>query len=63
MPTYAAKCKKCKKVFEFIARITECDKLPKCKCGGETESVPIKNLGGFILKEGIGGFYKPGGHK
>ena len=65
MPTYNAACVQCKTSEEYLAKISERLKdLPICpKCKKPMTSALIKNEGGFILKGGSGGFYKPGGFK
>ncbi|MBI4844029.1 MAG: zinc ribbon domain-containing protein [Nitrospirae bacterium] len=50
MPVYEYKCKKCKKVFEILQKITD-EPLSKCgECGGEMKKLITKTS--FVLKGG-----------
>jgi putative FmdB family regulatory protein len=61
MPTYNARCIKCKTTIQYQSNIVKCEDTPPCpKCGGETKRVFTKPEGGFILKGQ--GWFKKGGY-
>jgi putative FmdB family regulatory protein len=62
MPTYNAKCEKCKVIIEYIAKITDMDKdIPTCpQCEKLMERTYMGATGGFVLKGR--GWFKDGGY-